>query len=253
MKPLFAADVMVVPLAKWLRTAGFDTTVLDEKDLDASFAKAAKEGRWLLTRRRNAKFDGAGVIFLDSDGWRSQFATIMNQFTFREDDLETLVRCNRCNVPLTIVGCDQVKNLVPNYVFKQHRHFHQCTDCKRVYWMGSHIDRIKRELTDVFIYHLFRCNHCNVHVKPNEAKYKGQLKLESVYQPLEISDEDIMDEQEAEAQIEDLLESINNMSEEELNEAVAVIHDFTLCGKCHRKFLDMAKEFLKLGEKRLDG
>ena len=245
-KPKFAADVMVGRLARWLRTAGFDTVDLDDKELESSLQRAANEGRWLLTRRQKAKFDGAGIIYLESENWRPQFAKVMDQFSFSQDSLEMNTRCNRCNVVLRTVDSSAVKGLVPPHVHKTHKSFHQCKECQRVYWMGTHIEKIQRELTDVFIYHLFRCNHCGVSVSPNQGKYRGRLTLESVYQPLEITEEDIMEDHEVE--IDSLLDRINEMSEEELEEAVAVIHDFTLCSGCHRKFLDQTKSFLNLNK-----
>ena len=245
-RPKFAADLMVGRLARWLRTAGFDTIDINEDDFEASLRKAEGESRWLLTRRQQVKFKGAGTILLDSENWRTQFAKVMNHFSLTADALEMMVRCNRCNVLLTTVDSSAVKGLVPPYVQKTHRTFHQCTKCKRVYWMGTHIEKIQRELNEVFVYHLFRCNHCGVHVSPHRAKYRGRLTLESVYQPLEITEDDIQREDDEE--IDALLDRINEMSEEELNEAVAVIHDFTLCAKCHRKFLDKTKTFLNLAK-----
>ena len=54
--------------------------------------------------------------------------------------------CPICGSRLTRVSRDAVVNKVPNNVLLRHSDFWLCTGCGRVYWVGSHHVRIRREL-----------------------------------------------------------------------------------------------------------
>jgi len=69
------------------------------------------------------------------------------------------------------------------------------------------------------------------------TKYRGHLTLTSVADPLEITPEDVHEQE-----IERLLQRISDMTEQELNEGVAVSYDFNLCALCQKHFI---KEFIK--------
>ena len=54
-----------------------------------------------------------------------------------------LTRCSICNHPLSPIAKENVRNLVPEYVYQQHDHFFKCNQCGKVYWRGTHVKRME--------------------------------------------------------------------------------------------------------------
>jgi uncharacterized protein with PIN domain len=51
-----------------------------------------------------------------------------------------------CNAPIERVAKAGVEALVEAKIFQLYEDFYRCTGCGRVYWHGSHVDRILRNL-----------------------------------------------------------------------------------------------------------
>jgi uncharacterized protein len=54
--------------------------------------------------------------------------------------------CLECNVPLVPRSKDEVRDLVPPYVFKTQSQYYRCPGCSRIYWRGTHWEHMNREL-----------------------------------------------------------------------------------------------------------
>ena len=61
-------------------------------------------------------------------------------------DSEQFTRCLECNQPLVHRRKEEVRELVPPYVFQTQSQYVQCPSCHRIYWRGTHWQRMKREL-----------------------------------------------------------------------------------------------------------
>ena len=46
--------------------------------------------------------------------------------------------CLECNQPLEARSKEQVKELVPLYVFQTQSQYMTCPACRRIYWRGTH-------------------------------------------------------------------------------------------------------------------
>ena len=55
-------------------------------------------------------------------------------------------RCLECNELLVPRSKDEVRDLVPVYVFKTQSHYFQCPVCQRIYWRGTHWQRMNKEM-----------------------------------------------------------------------------------------------------------
>jgi uncharacterized protein with PIN domain len=68
--------------------------------------------------------------------------------TFRPilDPAVFLTRCSVCNEPLKSTAKQEVRDLVPSYVYDRINRFLQCLCCGRVYWKGNHVRNLM--LTD---------------------------------------------------------------------------------------------------------
>jgi uncharacterized protein len=59
-------------------------------------------------------------------------------------------RCMECNGELVVVPSGAVAGLVPRGVARDHDEFFLCEGCGRIFWHGSHWDRISGLLNRVF-------------------------------------------------------------------------------------------------------
>jgi hypothetical protein len=139
----FLADANVGRLATYLRLIGMDV-VFDRDYRDAEVARlAALQGRVVLTRDR-------GVLRRKSVAWgrlvRSndpvEQARDVVRFFGLASQAAPFTRCVRCNVALQAASKAEVLHLLEPRTKKYYQEFHRCPACGRVYWAGSHHDRM---------------------------------------------------------------------------------------------------------------
>ncbi len=143
----FMVDINVAKLAGLLRMAGFDT--LYDPDLtDGDLAEtAAVEKRILLTRdrnllkRKNVEF---GHLVREIEP-RQQWLEVIQLYGLA-DKLRPFSRCLRCNGPLVPVDKTKILHRLEPLTIKYYDLFHRCADCDRVYWPGSHRERMDADL-----------------------------------------------------------------------------------------------------------
>jgi len=144
----FALDVHLGKLASLLRLAGFDAVVVVE---DADLANtAASDIRVALTRdvgllKRNVVRHGYWVRHTDPE---SQLAEVLERFDL-VDRMQSFTRCVRCNVPLVAVNAEAISDRLLPRTRACFREFHTCPACSRIYWQGSHYDRLRQLLERV--------------------------------------------------------------------------------------------------------
>jgi uncharacterized protein with PIN domain len=141
------ADGMLGRLAKWLRLLGYDTEY-DNKASDLELARRARsEGRILLTRDRElAARRGLRTILIESQVLEEQVRQVEEELGPPPDS--ALTRCSVCNVVLTPAEREEVSDKVPPYVLRTQEEFRVCSSCGRVYWPGSHLAQITRQLEE---------------------------------------------------------------------------------------------------------
>jgi uncharacterized protein with PIN domain len=144
----FVADAHLGGLARLLRMAGFDT-VYDNHFADAEIERIAdRDGRIVLSRdrellKRRSISHGCYVRALKPD---AQLAEILARLDLA-GSLHPLSRCLECNVPLEAVDKAQVVEHIPPNVRQQHQRFSTCSSCRRIFWEGSHWQRMRERLT----------------------------------------------------------------------------------------------------------
>jgi len=149
-EPRFVADAHLGGLAHLLRLAGFDTLYDNHYADDAIEALAAAEHRIVLTRdrellKRRDITHGCYVRTLDP---HAQLREI-----FERLDLAASARpfrlCLSCNAPLHPIEREAVRTRVPDGVFERQSRFATCDVCRRVFWEGSHWQRMRALMDDV--------------------------------------------------------------------------------------------------------
>jgi hypothetical protein len=149
-KPCFVLDVHLGKLARYLRLLGFDTFYDRDYDDATIAAISRKERRLLLTRdkgllKRNEVTRG---YWLRNIQPRLQIAEVMEAF-----DLHRVVRifsrCLVCNHTLETVAEASVRDALPAGLRGQFEQVSRCPGCGRLYWPGSHYDRLVDLLTNL--------------------------------------------------------------------------------------------------------
>ena len=151
MNPSFAAEKTLGKLAKWLRILGFDTSY--ESDFSNSTAwELAEAERIFLTRthRRRDKTSSSNLIFIKSDHLFEQLKEVIQELALEPEDTRPFSRCLQCNMPIVSVEKNDLKGQVPDYIFETHDHFHQCPQCDRIFWPGSHTHRSLEKIRHLF-------------------------------------------------------------------------------------------------------
>ena len=149
----FLADCMLGKLARWLRILDYDTVYDNFAEDDDLLANAETESRILLTRDgpladRAGDIDGVRCVFIEEGRLADQIAQLVTDVDL-DLSRETFRRCLECNVPIASVRLEDVATSVPAYVKATQTEFFRCPDCERVYWSGTHTERMTERLTEI--------------------------------------------------------------------------------------------------------
>ena len=138
---------MLGKLAKYLRFMGYDTYYPTGNLSDNALIKIAKEeGRIIITRDKELARRSKGFL-VKSDNYEEQLREVINYFNLNAENI--LSRCSVCNEPLVPVRKEEVKDKVPAYVYEHNEEFYMCPKCHRIYWYGTHTERIEREIKKI--------------------------------------------------------------------------------------------------------
>jgi uncharacterized protein with PIN domain len=151
----FITDRNLGKLAKWLRILGYDT-VLYTKNIDRDFLRVgAKEGRVVLTRRRDmARRDFSGrMVIICHDRVYDQIEELKEKASLKPNPRDFFSLCLKCNQPLQPISRENTAEKVPPYVFQTQDTFLTCPQCGKIYWPGTHKDNILRQLIERNLFH----------------------------------------------------------------------------------------------------
>jgi uncharacterized protein with PIN domain len=140
----FIADVMLGRLAKRMRLRGFDVLYDQTLDDNGIIRRSLEEHRVILTRDAalSKRPLAANNIFITSDDVREQMLQILAAFPGGTPPLP-LTRCSVCNEPLIAISREEAQDLVPAYVHHMRDAFLRCSRCERVYWTGTHVQKME--------------------------------------------------------------------------------------------------------------
>ncbi|MGC8832656.1 MAG: Mut7-C RNAse domain-containing protein [Armatimonadota bacterium] len=143
----FFADCNVGKLARWLRMLGFDVLYCPDIEDDVLVCRAMRENRIILTRDTEIAFRKAAQrsLFILSDETPEQVRQVITELGLKVDPLRLTPRCALCNEVLEEVPKETVRDKVPPYTYSTHDKFRRCGTCGKVYWHGSHVERVLRE------------------------------------------------------------------------------------------------------------
>jgi uncharacterized protein with PIN domain len=148
----FVADANVGKLALHLRSLGFDT-LYGSAERDAAIAEIARSRKRILLTRDisllKRKIISHGYLLRSHDP-AAQFLEVVRLYDLAGRS-KPLSRCIACNGLLVPVSKKAVLDRLEPLTRKYYQDFHTCQQCGKVYWPGSH-----REKLDAFIRHILQ-------------------------------------------------------------------------------------------------
>jgi uncharacterized protein with PIN domain len=146
----FVLDTHLGRLAVYLRLLGFDALYRNDYS-DAILAELSqKERRVLLTRdrgllkRRIVEF---GCFVRETDP-KQQLLSLLRRYQLA-DEIDPWRRCLRCNQLLKPVTKAVILEQLEPKTKRYFDDFRQCESCGRIYWRGSHYDRMQAFIEQV--------------------------------------------------------------------------------------------------------
>lgn len=136
---------MLGRLAKWMRLMGFDTTYYRDTDGKEIIYHSRKENRTILTRSKVLAKKYSDSILIDSEQLKDQLKQMIKLF----GHTNPFSRCSVCNSETKKIEKEFVENDVPAYVFENHNHFRKCTKCGRIFWKGTHYEKIEKVINEI--------------------------------------------------------------------------------------------------------
>ena len=146
----FVLDVHLGRLARYLRMLGFDARWRNDERDEEIARVASAEHRIVLTRdagllKRRIVTHGYRVREADP---RRQLAEVSHRLDLF-GSIAPFRRCLCCNALLETVRKEDIAGELPPRVRERHDAFRRCPSCRRVYWAGTHHQRMERLIADL--------------------------------------------------------------------------------------------------------
>lgn len=145
----FVLDTHLGVLAGYLRMLGFDTVYRNDCG-DQELARiSSEEDRILLTRDRGLlkRREVVYGYFVRQTAPRRQLEEVLQRFSLLPL-VKPFERCIRCNGLLRSIDKQSVRHRLEEKTASCFEKFTICDSCGRVYWEGSHFQRMKRFISE---------------------------------------------------------------------------------------------------------
>ena len=149
MPPSFLVDAMLGSLNRWLRICGYET----EFSVDSSDEELLERGREreliLLTRDRTllreARRSSVDAFLVEGSSKEKRLASVAKEYGLVLDPV--MARCTICGGRLNEVPRDEIAGEIPQNSLEAYEEFWRCSGCRKVYWRGSHWERIVEKVS----------------------------------------------------------------------------------------------------------
>jgi uncharacterized protein len=143
-EPRFVLDCHLGKLARHLRLAGFDCLYRNDYRDCELVTTAVAERRIILTRdlgllKQRLVTHGYYVRETDSE---KQLREVVRALQL-QSNLRPFTRCRECNAELRDVPKSEVLERLPEKVRAAYERFQLCPGCGRIYWEGTHYERLR--------------------------------------------------------------------------------------------------------------
>ena len=146
----FVLDVHLGRLTTYLRMFGFDALYRNDYNDDELAHISSSEGRILLTRDRGLLKRSIVThgYCLRATNPRQQLLEVLRHFDLF-GQLKPLQRCLQCNGLLEPVDKAAINHRLLPKTGEYYHEFCRCQNCDRIYWQGSHYQRMQQFIDSV--------------------------------------------------------------------------------------------------------
>lgn len=147
----FMVDINAGKLARNLRMIGLDTAMVPDIRLVDVGKLAAIQKRILITRNRellkcNTVIHGQ---LLRSENHVKQLQETVERYNLKPH-IKPFSRCITCNGDLKSVTKQVIDHKLEPLTRKYYNSFKQCLNCEKIYWQGSHHNKMGQLIAEVF-------------------------------------------------------------------------------------------------------
>ncbi|KLO22256.1 Mut7-C RNAse domain-containing protein [Marinitoga sp. 1155] len=146
----FILDMPLGKLAKKLRILGFNTIYYNNITYDELEKIVSKNGDYIVltksTKFYESLYNKYNILFIKSDNWKSQLRFLVKKLKLKIDISKMFSRCIICNSKLIQVEKEIYREFIPDYVYLTINNFKYCKHCKKVYWRGTHVEHMIKDL-----------------------------------------------------------------------------------------------------------
>jgi len=148
----FIVDAMLGNLAKKLRILGYNAKYSSSIQDDELIELARKENRIILTKdellTKNAEKSGITSVLIRGNDEIEQIIQVRRVVGLGNFGIDTnFSRCVSCNGKLQLIDKSSVSSKVPKGVFEKQDQFWTCDTCKKIYWEGTHFEKLQEFVT----------------------------------------------------------------------------------------------------------
>lgn len=140
----FIADVHAGKLAKLMRMLGFDVMYSNSLSQRELVSISLNENRVLLSKSSALK-DAAQVksFIITAEDSETQLQQVIKHFNLKYQ-FHPFTKCIVCNGTLHAISKDEIIYQLQRNTIQYFNEFWQCDNCKRIYWKGSHYERMQQ-------------------------------------------------------------------------------------------------------------
>lgn len=151
-EPKFVLDVHLGTLARYLRLLGFDTIYRNDLADEEIIGISVSEHRIILTRDLPLLKNGRVThgYFVRKTLPSEQLTEVVCRFDLRKQ-MNPFSRCITCNGIIEKIDKERVEKDLPPNTRKTFSDFYRCTLCKKVYWKGSHWEKLQRVVDGIVL------------------------------------------------------------------------------------------------------
>lgn len=144
--PKFIVDAMLGNIARKLRFFGYDVKYFPNIDDREIIALAKKEDRIILTRDKDlsskAMKEKIQSTVLESVVEVEQLIQIAKYYSIQKFLIDfDKIRCSLCNEKVESIKREDILEKIPKGI-KSKNEFWTCKKCDKVYWKGTHIEKL---------------------------------------------------------------------------------------------------------------
>lgn len=146
----FILDVHLGKLARLIRLMGFDVLYENHYSDKDIIDLIIKEQRVVLTRDKGLLKHKAVLwgYWLRSQDPYEQLKEVYYRYQLKKN-MQPFSRCLLCNGLLHSIEKEKVEQVLPPRTKLFFHEFYQCQDCGKVYWKGSHYERMLQQIKGI--------------------------------------------------------------------------------------------------------